>query len=74
VHFHNPSCQQPAGFPSTAVPNGGNDDNWNITRRYTGRNCLPYLNGGSLVLGLDINQATGQGPQTLLASRCRSMA
>ena len=64
--FTNPSCQQPAGFTSTAVPNGGNEDNWNLTVSYDGSELLDLLNGGSLVLGLDINQASGQGSQTLL--------
>ena len=64
--FTNPSCQQPAGFNSTPVPNGGNEDNWDLTVTYDGSDLLDLLNGGSLVLGLDINQATGAGPQTLL--------
>ena len=64
--FTNPSCQQPAGFTSTPVPNGGSEDNWDLTVTYTGSELLALLNGGSLVLGLDINQATGAGAQTLL--------
>jgi hypothetical protein len=64
--FTNPSCQQPAGFNSTPVPNGGNEDNWNLTVSYTGSDLLALLNGAPLTLGLDINQATGQGAQTLL--------
>ena len=64
--FTNPSCQQPAGFNSTPVPNGGNEDNWNLTVTYTGSDLLALLNGAPLMLGLDINQASGQGAQTLL--------
>ena len=64
--FTNPSCQQPAGFVSTPVPNGGNEENWDLTVTYDGDVLLDLLNGGSLMLGLDINQASGKPAQTLL--------
>ena len=62
--FTNPSCQQPAGFNSTPVPNQGNVDSWDLEVSYTGSDLLALLNGGSLVLGLDVNEAPGAGAQT----------
>jgi len=64
--FANNSCQQPNGFASTDVPQQGNPSSWDILSPvYTGAQLNSFLNGGSLFLGLDINQATGQGAQTL---------
>lgn len=61
--FTNPSCTN-GGFPGTAVPQGGGVDNWDITSpTYTVSQLLTILNGGSLMLGVDINQA--DDPQTL---------
>jgi len=55
--FTNPSCQNGA-FVGTAVPQGGGVDNWDITSpTYTVSQLLSILNGGPLLLGLDINQA-----------------
>lgn len=62
--FTNPSCQQPDGFTSTPVPNGGGVEDWDIEVTYDGSDLLALLDGGSLLLGLDINQA--DDPQTLL--------
>jgi len=62
--FSNPSCAQPAGFVATPVPNGGGVEDWNITASYTGSQLLDLLDGGSLFLGLDINE--NNDPQTLL--------
>jgi len=63
--FENDSCTQPASFPSTEVPNGGNLTSYNLLSSYDGADLLPYLNGGSLVIGLDVNEAPGKGAQTL---------
>jgi len=63
--FSNQSCVN-GGFPSTDVPNGGNITNYNLlSPTYTGSSLLALLAGGSLAMGIDINQATGQGSQTL---------
>ena len=62
--FTNPSCQQPAGFTATEVPQGGGVDNWDLTVTYDGSELLDLLDGAELQLGLDINQA--DDPQTLL--------
>jgi PEP-CTERM motif len=65
--FTNPSCQQPAGFPSTALPTGGNVTSYDaLSPIYNGSTLLGLIgNGNSLLVGLDINQASGQPPQTL---------
>jgi hypothetical protein len=64
--FTNPSCQQPAGFPSTPVPNGGNETSYDLLSPvYTGSQLLALTGGSTLNIGLDINQATGVGAQTL---------
>ena len=63
--FENSSCAQPAGFPAETVPNGGNETGYNLFSDYDGSDLLPYLNGGSLVIGLDVNEAPGKGAQTL---------
>ena len=66
--FENDSCQQPpAPYPNvTDVPNQGNVNGWDLTQSFTGSQLLPYLNNGTLVLGIDVNEASGQGSQSLL--------
>ncbi len=63
--FTNPSCQQPAGFNSTALPVGGAVNGYDAFVSYTAGQLNTLLAGGSLQLGLDINQASGQPAQTL---------
>jgi hypothetical protein len=63
--FSNPACQN-GSFPTTNLPTGGNVSSYDaLSPVYTGAQLLSILNGGSMLLGIDINQATGQGPQTL---------
>jgi|SRR5687767_8789131 len=62
--FYNEPCQPGLQPGSVAVPNQGNVDEWDLFATFTGSQLLPYLNGGSLVLGLDVNQANE--PQTLV--------
>jgi len=64
--FSNPSCQQPAGFTSAALPTGGAVTGYDSTVSYTGSQIFSIIGlGNSLLLGLDINQASGQPAQTL---------
>jgi len=65
--FSNPSCQQPGGFPDTALPTGGAITSYDaFSPVYSGSTILGVIGAGnSLFLGLDINQASGQPPQTL---------
>jgi hypothetical protein len=69
--FSNESCKQPDGFTATEVPNGGGVEGWDLEVTYSGAELLDLLDGGELLLGLDINEASGNGPgtgpQTLLA-------
>jgi len=63
--FSNPACQNGA-FPTTNLPTGGNITSYDaLSPVYTGSQLLAIMNGASLLLGLDINQASGQPPQTL---------
>ena len=63
--FSNQSCVN-GGFPSTDVPNSGSETSYDLLSPiYAGSSILPLLSGGSLVVGIDINQATGAGSQTL---------
>jgi hypothetical protein len=63
--FSNSSCQN-GSFPTTNVPNGGNISTYDLLSPvYSGSQLLAVLNGGSLQLGIDINEASGQPPQTL---------
>src|SRR5215471_17276524 len=63
--FSNPPCQN-GGFPTTNLPNGGNINSYDaLSPVYSGSQLLSILNGASLLLGIDINQASGQPAQTL---------
>ena len=63
--FSNPSCQNGA-FPTTNLDTGGNVSTYNVfSQVYTGSALLAIMGAGPLRLGLDINEASGQGPQTL---------
>jgi hypothetical protein len=63
--FTNPSCQ--GSFPGTALPLGGNVSTYNaLSPVYTGSTLMGIIGAGnSLMIGLDINDAPGQGAQTL---------
>jgi len=64
--FSNSSCQQPAGFTSTALDNGGAVSGYDASVSYLGSQITSIIGAGnSLLLGLDINQASGQPAQTL---------
>ncbi|HWH83925.1 MAG TPA: PEP-CTERM sorting domain-containing protein [Burkholderiaceae bacterium] len=65
--FSNPSCQN-GSFLATALPTGGNETGYNsLSPIYTGATLFGVIGAGnSLLLGLDINQASGQPAQTLL--------
>jgi hypothetical protein len=64
--FSNPSCQQ-GSFAGTALPLGGNVTSYDAySPTYSGATLLGLMGeGNSLQLGLDINEAPGQGAQTL---------
>jgi PEP-CTERM motif-containing protein len=63
--FSNPACQN-GTFPTTNLPTGGNVTSYDaLSPVYTGSQLLAILAGGSLLLGVDINQASGQPNQTL---------
>lgn len=63
--FSNPSCQN-GTFPTTNLDTGGNVSTYNVfSPVYTGSTLLAIMGGGPLRLGIDINEASGQGPQTL---------
>lgn len=64
--FENPSCQQ-GSFQGTDLPTGGNVNGYNeFSPVYSGATLLSIIGAGnSLLLGLDINQASGQPAQTL---------
>ena len=56
--FWNDSCKNSSVQPgSTEVPQQGNISTWDISATFTGSQILPYLNGGDLWLGFDVNQA-----------------
>jgi PEP-CTERM motif-containing protein len=64
--FSNPSCQN-GSFPTTNLDTGGAVTGYNVfSQVYTGSTLLSILNGGAMILGIDINQASGQPAQTLL--------
>jgi hypothetical protein len=65
--FANPSCKND-GFPATDLPNG-NVSGWDLlSPSYSGAQITSIIGSGNpLRLGLDINEATGVGPQTLTA-------
>lgn len=62
----NPSCQN-GGFPSTDLDNGGAIDVYDdYSPVYSGATILGIIGTGNpLLLGVDINQASGQPAQTL---------
>jgi hypothetical protein len=65
--FSNQSCKNPASFPSTDVPNGGSVTTYDLTSpSYSGADLLAIIGAGNpLTIGIDINEAGGQPPQTL---------
>lgn len=65
--FSNDSCQQPDGWQDTELPNQGNPDSYDeFSPEYTGAEIFDIIgDGNSLLLGLDINQASGLPIQTL---------
>lgn len=67
--FSNPSCTNPAGWATTDLDTGGNVTGYDeYSPVYSGATLLAIIGvGNSLMLGLDINQASGQPAQTLLA-------
>jgi hypothetical protein len=64
--FSNPSCQNGA-FPTVNLPTGGAVTGYDaLSQVYTGSQLDAIIgNGNTLMLGIDINQASGQPPQTL---------
>jgi hypothetical protein len=66
--FSNPSCTN-GGFAATALPTGGSLTGYNeFSPVYSGSTIQGIIGAGnSLLLGLDINQASGQPAQTLSA-------
>ena len=66
--FSNPSCSNPVGWLTTDLPTGGNETGYDASSPvYSGATLLAIIgSGNSLMLGLDINQASGQPAQTLL--------
>ncbi len=64
--FSNPSCQN-GSFLSTALDTGGSVSGYDaFSPVYSGATILGIIGAGnSLLLGLDINQASGQPAQTL---------
>jgi PEP-CTERM motif len=64
--FSNPSCQN-GTFPHTDLDPGGNVTSYDaFSPIYTGSTLLAIIGAGNpMILGIDINQATGAGPQTL---------
>jgi hypothetical protein len=63
--FSNPACQN-GSFATTNLPTGGSITGYDaLSPVYSGATLVAILNGSSLLLGIDINQASGQPPQTL---------
>ena len=63
--FSNPSCQN-GSFPTVDLPTGGAVDNYLADSVvYTGAQLLAIMAGGPMIIGIDINQASGQPAQTL---------
>jgi hypothetical protein len=63
--FVNPSCQQ-GTFTGTPLPTGGSVTGYDALASYSGSTLLGIIGAGnSMLLGLDINQASGQPAQTL---------
>jgi len=64
--FSNPSCTN-GTFPTTDLPTGGNLTGYDqFSQIYSGATILSIIGAGNpLLLGLDINQASGQPAQTL---------
>jgi hypothetical protein len=66
--FSNPSCTN-GGFASTALPLGGGVSSYDaFSPIYSGATLFSIIGAGnSLLLGVDINQASGQPAQTMTA-------
>ena len=66
--FSNPSCTN-GGFAATPLPTGGSVSGYDaFSPVYTGSTIFSIIGAGnSILLGLDINQASGQPAQTLSA-------
>ena len=66
--FSNPSCTN-GGFAATALPSGGAVTGYDaFSPVYSGSTIFSIIGAGnSILLGLDINQASGQPAQTLSA-------
>jgi len=63
--FSNPSCQNGA-FPTTDLPTGGGVTSYDaLSPVYTGAQLLALIGSNALMIGIDINQASGQPAQTL---------
>jgi hypothetical protein len=63
--FSNPSCVN-GGFPTTDLPPGGNITTYDaLSPIYPAVLLLGIMGNLPLTIGLDINQASGQPPQTL---------
>src|SRR5262249_10973055 len=72
--FENPSCQQ-GGFQGVALDTGGSVTGYNVfSLVYTGAQLNTILNGHALLIGIDINQASGQGAQSLLGFELQTCA
>lgn len=67
--FSNPSCTNPSGWATTDLDTGGNVAGYDeFSPVYSGATLYGIIGlGNSLMLGLDINQASGQPAQTLTA-------
>jgi len=62
--FSNPSCQQ-GTFNGTALTPGNVSGYDSLSPIYSGATLNSIIGGGTLMLGIDINQASGQPAQTL---------
>jgi len=63
--FSNPSCQN-GSFTTTNLDTGGAVTSYNLdSATYLGSTLLAIMGGGPLILGVDINQASGQPAQTM---------
>ena len=64
--FSNPSCQNGDFLATALVPGGAVDGYDALSPLYSGATLMAIIGAGnSLLLGLDINQASGQPAQTL---------
>ncbi|HEY3412163.1 MAG TPA: PEP-CTERM sorting domain-containing protein [Armatimonadota bacterium] len=60
-----PSCHNPAGFDLTILPVGGQVSSYNAFSPIYTVAQVQSIVGNTFMVGVDINQATGQGPQSL---------